>query len=496
MGAEATSASSGTPAPRSARPVVRGLSEIYRFARSNHVPLYFVSPTPYNILGVDQWIGSFEYVSYFDTFDGLHPHSFVPRHAGPQQFESFESVNSHLLGNKEVVDRIRARGGGKVLFVMFDEETEALAGELGLEIALPPRDLREHLDSKVVTTRLGNDAGVASAPNCLGRAETYRELREVAHGAGLGDDLVVQTPYGDSGRTTFFIATEDDWEEHHEDIVGQDLKIMRRIEHLPGTLEAVATRHGTLVGPIQTDITGFEELTPYPGGWCGNDLSPDVFDVPTRARIREMASRLGEALFAEGYRGVFCLDFLVETPTGEVYLGEVNPRISGASPLTNLVTSKYGGAPLFLFHLLEFLDCDWEADLDRIQRRWDEFDAWSQLVLKQTDDTVELITEAPPTGLWRMDADGELGFLRPELAWHAVGGEEDEAFYFRVYGKGEYRYPGADLGVVVARGRMQTDDRQLTPRAKAWAAGIGARFAGVPPEAAFRAPAPLDTKWF
>ena len=52
----------------------------------------------------------------------------------------------------------------------------------------------------------------------------------------------------------------------------EQLKVMKRINHLPGTVEAVATRHGTLVGPMQTDITGFAELTPYKGGWCGNDV--------------------------------------------------------------------------------------------------------------------------------------------------------------------------------------------------------------------------------
>ncbi|MDX1654672.1 MAG: biotin carboxylase, partial [Candidatus Competibacteraceae bacterium] len=59
---------------------------------------------------------------------------------------------------------------------------------------------------------------------------------------------------------------------------------------------------------------------------------------------------------------------------------------------------------------------------------------------------------------------------------------------------GEYRYHGADLGILVARGRMQTDDRQLTERAKAWAAGINGQFQGtepppaqpvIPPELAF-----------
>ena len=47
---------------------------------------------------------------------------------------------------------------------------------------------------------------------------------------------------------------------------------MKRINHLPGTIEGVATRHGTLAGPVMTDITGFGELTPYKGGWCGNDV--------------------------------------------------------------------------------------------------------------------------------------------------------------------------------------------------------------------------------
>ena len=47
-----------------------------------------------------------------------------------------------------------------------------------------------------------------SVPNVLGRADDYAELTALAAAGGLGDDLVVQTPYGDSGQTTFFIARE------------------------------------------------------------------------------------------------------------------------------------------------------------------------------------------------------------------------------------------------------------------------------------------------
>ena len=40
------------------RPSLRGLSEIYRFFRENPIPIYFVSPTAYNLLGLDDWVSS------------------------------------------------------------------------------------------------------------------------------------------------------------------------------------------------------------------------------------------------------------------------------------------------------------------------------------------------------------------------------------------------------------------------------------------------------
>jgi biotin carboxylase len=480
----------------SPRPVLRSLSDVYRYFRKNTRPIYFVSPTPYNLLGIDEWVGDFSYVTYFDSFDGAHARSFSPAHAGPREFETFESVNTYLLGNKEVIDHIRAHGAGQVLFVMFDEQAEELARELDLEIALPSRELRHRIDSKIFTTRLGNEAGVASVPNVLGRASSYAELTALARSGGLGDDLVVQAPYGDSGRTTFFVASEHDFQTHAEALVGTEVKVMRRINHFPGTVEAVATRHGTLVGPIQTDITGFPELTPYRGGWCGNDVYPAVFDETIRLRIREMARRLGTRLYAEGYLGVFCLDFLVDTNDRSVYLGEINPRISGASPLTNLITSRYGGVPLFLFHLLEFADVDWEIDLEAVQARWQDFDHWTQLVLKQVTDEVELVTQAPASGLWRLSEDGTICFVRPETDWHNVGGH-DEGFYLRVHGKGEYRYPGADIGILVTRDRMQTDNRELLERGAAWAKALAAQFSGQPPAGrVVTAQEQLYAKWF
>jgi biotin carboxylase len=462
------------------------MSEIRQFFRTNDKPIYFVSATAFNLLGVDRWISNFTYVNYYDSFDGWHPNVFVPKEQTPRAFESIEEICNHLMGHKEMVDLVGRNGpGGRVAFLMFDEETEQLSEDLGLQVAFPSAALRHRLDSKIETTRLGNEASVPSVPNTMGTASTYRELLALADGAGLGHDLVVQTPYGDSGQTTFFVASETDWKTDEKKIVGHDLKCMRRIEPRECAIEGVITRHGTLVGPLMAELTGFPELTPYDGGWCGNDVSPNVLTAEQRLIARDRTFAMGERLREEGYRGYFELDFLADAATGEMYLGELNPRVTGASSITNVTAVAYGDMPLFLFHLLEFMDVDYDIDVDELNGRWAQaanVDEWTQFILKQTDDAVETITHAPSSGIWSITGEGGISYARRDTDWHTVR-SQDEAFYLRIASEGQYRYPGADLGILVTRGRFMNDEHELLDRAKDWITGIKGQFSSVPPGA-------------
>jgi hypothetical protein len=138
--------------------------------------------------------------------------------------------------------------------------------------------------------------------------------------------------------------------------------------------------------------------------------------------------------------------------------------------------------PLFLFHLTEYLDFDWELDLDELGRRWSSTlhaEEWSQIILKETDETVELLERAPRTGIWRLESDGRIAFSRAASDWHGLE-DEAEGFFLRILGPGDYRYRGADLGILVTRARLQTNDRRLTERARAWIAAVHAEFAGMP----------------
>ena len=116
--------------------------------------------------------------------------------------------------------------------------------------------------------------------------------------------------------------------------------------------------------------------------------------------------------------------------------------------MTNVTAGAYADLPLFLFHLLEFMDVDYTLDVEEINERWRELaavDVWAQLIMKEPNDSVERILAAPRTGTYRLNEDGSLEFLQASHDWHDLR-TENECFFLRVYAPGDYRFKGADLG--------------------------------------------------
>jgi len=471
---------------------LEGISDIRRFFYRNEVPTYFVSATNFNLLGIDEWVKNFKFINYIDCFDGAHPNVISPPERTDRVFHSIEEINNYLLEHKTIVDYIRAHGPGRAVFLFFDERTEELCKELDLELCFPSAKLREEIDDKLSATRIGDEAGVKSVPNTLAKISSYKSLVDAAMGADLGNDLVVQTAFGDSGHTTFFIKSEADYTEHAAEIENQsEVKIMKRIRCRGSALEACVTRHGTIVGPLMTELVGFKELTPYRCGWCGNEVEATAFSRKVRDSARESTFKFGEALRKRGYRGYFECDYLYDLDTEAVYLGEVNPRVTGASSMTNLAAFAHADAPLFLFHLLEWAGVDYDLDVEALNKRWsdpDNIDSWSQLVIKHTSETVEYITTAPSSGIWEMQPDGSVSFLRMQTH-RRTAANESRAFFLRISRVGDYFYEGAELGILVTPGRLMTDDFELNERGKAWIKGIRGQYAARPLEAKETEPA-------
>jgi len=462
--------------------LLNGVADIRRYFYKNEVPLYFISATNFNLLGADEWIKGFKFICHIECFDGQHPNVFSPKEEIPHdEFTSIEDINNYLLQHPEVQDYLKTRkkgkSAGKCMFLMFDAKTEKLAKKLGLEIMFPSAKMRTFMDNKVNTNRIAEKAGVACVPYVLTPVKDYEHLNKVSK--KLGTDLVIQTPFGDSGHTTFFISNEAEYNKYSEEIEKEkEVKVMKRINCRGSAIEACVTRHGTIVAPLMTELVGFKELTPYKGGWCGNEIYPNAFTPKLRRLAAKYTQQFGDQLREEGYKGYFELDFLIDEDNGEIYLGELNPRVTGASSITNHAVFALADAPLFIFHILEWMDVDYKLNVKALNRRWfkqENIDNWSQLIIKHTEDTIEYISEAPQSGIYKMFDNGHIQFDRLDTHRRAVE-TENEAFFLHISKQGDYLYEGADMGILVSRGRMMTDNFQLNARAKNWINAIKGKY--------------------
>ena len=89
---------------------LRGIPDIRRYFYKNETPIYFISATNFNLLGADEWIKGFKYISHIECFDGLHPNVFSPKDEIPHdEFTCIEDINNYLLQHPEVQDYIKVK---------------------------------------------------------------------------------------------------------------------------------------------------------------------------------------------------------------------------------------------------------------------------------------------------------------------------------------------------------------------------------------------------
>ena len=89
-----------------------------------------------------------------------------------------------------------------------------------------------------------------------------------------------------------------------------------------------------------------------------------------------------------------------------------------------------------------------------------------------------------------MNPDGTIKFSRMDTHRRAVE-KENEAFFLRISRSNDYFYEGADMGILVMRGRLMTDDFKLKPRAISWINAIKRSYASAPIDVVKAAPAEI-----
>ena len=468
---------------------LHNVADIKDYFAKRDQSVYFIGPTSFNMMDMHHWVKGWKNINLIDCFDGQHPNTLLVPSDHNDVFTNAEDINRHLalapaalaLFSTDTEQKSRPNANrSQVLFLFFNDYLEHLCkNNLGLDLILPPHELVREIDSKITTTQIGNQAGVFSVPNVMAHVDSYASLEAIAKNAGLGERWVIQSAYGDSGKTTFFIASEADYNLVASEINREEsVKVMRWVRCTGTAIEACATRWGTLVGPLLTELIGAKELTPYAGGWCGNELYEAAFTSDQRQQVFAKTKAMGDALYQRGYRGYFELDYLIDLDTQEIYLGELNARISGITSMTNMSVFSQQQIPLFLFHLLEY-DPDVHLALDvegfnQLQLKEGAQGTSSQLILKYTETTLQVMTQAPVSGVYRLEQ-GRL-VLEKASTNRLEALAENQVYVLRIMQQGDYVYEGGDLAILFLNQVIRSSAGQLNTAGLAWVAALKSSF--------------------
>ncbi len=200
-----------------------------------------------------------------------------------------------------------------------------------------------------------------------------------------GIPFVIQHPTKGGGKGTFFINNQDDfnvavkklkgkWKEEDEETIftpTPEAIVAKFIQGSSPSITGCVTKHGILSTNLQHQILDIPKLfNPERGSglFCGHDWTVSNFDEDISKQAYDAVERIGQYFKEMGYKGIFGLDFVLDEKTNKLYIIECNPRLLGSFPTLNMVQSLNNEPLILAFHVLEFLNIDYEIDLEEINR--------------------------------------------------------------------------------------------------------------------------------
>lgn len=179
------------------------------------------------------------------------------------------------------------------------------------------------------------------------------------------------------------------------------------------SIQGCVTRYGVVTGPLQRQIVAHPLLANLQVAsgdkFCGAEIIDDDQNTPVHKEAQAVAQIVGEALKNAGYRGIFGVDFLLDEK-GELFVLEVNPRITGVTPLLTALDEQGKGVPFYLLHLLELGGYPYEIQ----DASSDLQTGGSLLVLHSLENVPVYLKSAPQSGTYALK-DGEAAFIRKDI---------------------------------------------------------------------------------
>ncbi len=197
--------------------------------------------------------------------------------------------------------------------------------------------------------------------------------------------FILQFNRAHTGSGTILIDDENKLSEIKQKFPDRPARITEYIEGPIFTSNNVVTKNKTLVGNISYQITGLDPFTDNKFATIGNDwgLADKILTEGQKKQWTEMVDKIGKKMRADGWRGLFGIDVVVEEKTGKLFLIEINARQPASSTyesqLQSTIEDRRSTINIFEAHLASLLDVDKEV------KELKKIDIGAQIILRNME---------------------------------------------------------------------------------------------------------------
>ncbi len=361
---------------------------------------------PWTRLGPERWFDNYRIASYHDW--DMHNVPGVPEvfalasHA--QTLPELKKQNTlSLLATPEFRDMLVQNLAGYSFLTYKAVEPPKELVDAGLTFLHMDQQLAARLENKAEFRQLFDGELPFPGYQIVAKADITPDepgLTKVMQGR---DAVVVQDERLSGGKGTYIVRSLDDLKQALDAFEVLDEGSTRLVvsDLIEGarerSVQCVATRSGVFVGPLQKQIVRHPLLSNLDVAegdrFCGGVLTATDELQKVYPTIKGYAELIGKRLLAMGYRGIFGVDYLVDM-AGKVYVIEVNPRLTGMTPLLTMLYREGQDIPFYLLHMLELGGIEYELTGSPTEGSPEG----SLLVLHSRHPKAAVVTEVPESG--------------------------------------------------------------------------------------------------
>ncbi|HVY73019.1 MAG TPA: ATP-grasp domain-containing protein [Candidatus Paceibacterota bacterium] len=285
---------------------------------------------------------------------------------------------NYLLGNHAFQAFLKSRSKKPiVMLTTTDEKSISTLEGLALQwIGNAPSTI-QNVKHKGEFRDLIEKLGLPSLPSHYFNRDEFLDSVWVDIRDTVGGSFVVQRADKEVGGNegTFFVHDDSDFRRCIAalipDATFSRVLVSRFVEGHSTSMLGCVTQKGILSGPLQLQLIDVPESLHHvaPNGiFFGNDIGFRDWDDDVEATAQRVIEGIGEHLRAQGYKGIFGIDFLYDRNTKEIFPIECNPRFTGSLALYSLMLLEAGLPPLEFFHLLSHLNIESSFHFDTVNK--------------------------------------------------------------------------------------------------------------------------------